>query len=265
MDFRKRFAVKKKGFTLSDHDPNDTAGLDDERLASEQAKENTRELEKLQKVLYAEHRRAILIVLQGMDAAGKDGTIKHVMSGVNPQGCAVTSFKQPSHEELDHDFLWRVHQAVPPQGDIGIFNRSHYEDVLVVRVHDLVPKDVWSDRYRQIRDFEDMLHENNVIIVKFFLNISKAEQEKRFQARLSDPDRNWKSSVADFTERKFWSQYQQAYEDALAKTSRPNAPWYVIPANHKWFRNAAVSEIIVETMKELNLQYPVSPGGKPAR
>jgi PPK2 family polyphosphate:nucleotide phosphotransferase len=269
MDFRKRFVVKKKSFRLSDHDPDDTAGFDDEAVAGEQARKNTLKLEKLQNVLYAEHKRAVLIVLQGMDAAGKDGTIKHVMSGVNPQGCQVTSFKQPSQEDLDHDFLWRVHKAAPPRGDIGLFNRSHYEDVLVVRVHNMVPKDVWSDRYRQIRDFEDMLHQNGVVILKFFLNISKAEQEKRFEARQGDPDRNWKSSEADFAERKFWSQYQEAYQDALEKTSRSHAPWYVIPANHKWFRNMAVSQIIVDTIEELHPQYPVlqmakRPGDKPA-
>ena len=246
MDFRKRFVAKKKSFRLTDHDPDDTAGFDDEAVAGEQARENTQKLEKLQSVLYAEHKRAILIVLQGMDAAGKDGTIMHVMSGVNPQGCQVTAFKQPSHEELDHDFLWRIHKAMPPRGDIGIFNRSHYEDVLVVRVHNLAPKEVWSDRFRQIREFEDMLYRNQVVILKFFLNISKAEQEKRFQARVGDPDRNWKSSDADFTERKFWSEYQDAYQDAIQKTSRAHAPWYVIPSNHKWFRNMAISAIIVD-------------------
>ena len=233
------------------------------RRATNRRKKNTEKLEKLQNVLYAEHKRAVLIVLQGMDAAGKDGTVKHVLGGVNPQGCEVNSFKQPSHEELDHDFLWRVHKVVPPHGKIGVFNRSHYEDVLVVRVHNLVPKNVWSERYRQIRDFEDMLHENGVVILKFFLNISKAEQEKRFQARLGDPDKNWKSSSADFTERKFWDEYQEAYQDALHKTSRSFAPWYVIPANQKWFRNAAVSQILVDTMQEMKLKYSSKPDAKP--
>ena len=257
MDFRKRFAVKKKSFRLADHDPDDTAGFSDDPAAIAHAAKNTEKLEKLQNVLYAEHKRSVLIVLQGMDAAGKDGTVKHVLSGVNPQGCEVTSFKEPSHEEQDHDFLWRVHKAVPPRGRIGVFNRSHYEDVLVVRVHNLVPKDVWSDRYRQIRDFEDMLHQNGVVVLKFFLNISKAEQEKRFQARLDDPDKKWKSSPADFAERKFWDEYQEAYQDALQKTSRSYAPWYVIPANHKWYRDVAVSQILVDTMHDLDLQYPV--------
>jgi PPK2 family polyphosphate:nucleotide phosphotransferase len=264
MDFRKRFVVNKKDFRLSDHDPGDTCGFDDEALADEQAKKNTQKLEKLQNVLYAGQKRAILIVLQGMDAAGKDGTIKHVMGGVNPQGCQVTSFKQPTPEELAHDYLWRVHKAVPPRGDIGIFNRSHYEDVLVVRVHKTVPKEIWSDRYRQIRSFEEMLHQNDVVILKFFLNISKAEQEKRFEARVDDPERNWKSSAADFAERKFWSQYQEAYQDALEKTSRSDAPWYVIPANHKWFRNLAVSQILADTMQDLDLKYPVSAASKQA-
>ncbi len=256
MDLRKRFLVKGKKFRLADQDPDDTAGWTDEKAADEQSAKNTLKLEKLQQKLYAEHRFAVLMVLQAMDAGGKDGTIKHVMSGINPQGCSVTAFKQPSQTEKDHDFLWRIHQNVPERGKIGIFNRSQYEDVLVVRVHDLVPEKVWSKRYEQIRDFEKMLFQNDVCSVKFFLNISKAEQESRFQARLKDPDKNWKSSDADFAERKFWDQYQDAYQDALVRSSRKHAPWYVIPSNHKWFRNLAISQILVDTFEDLHLQYP---------
>jgi PPK2 family polyphosphate:nucleotide phosphotransferase len=259
MDLRKRFLVKSKNFRLKDCDPGDTAGFTDEKAAIEHARLNTEKLAKLHTKLYAEHKYALLMVLQGMDAGGKDGTIKHVMSGVNPQGCQVTSFKQPSALEQAHDFLWRCHMAVPARGDIGIFNRSHYEDVLVVRVHNLVPEKVWSKRYEQIRDFEKMLYRNDVRIVKFFLHIGKDEQEKRFEERLQDPDKNWKSSPADFAERKFWDQYQAAYEEALQRCSRGDAPWYVIPSNVKWFRNLAVSQILVDTLEDLRLEYPKLP------
>lgn len=263
MDLRKRFLVKGKKFRLADLDPDDTAGWADEKAAEKQALDNTGKLAKLQQKLYAAHSHAILIVLQAMDAGGKDGTIKHVMSGINPQGCSVTSFKQPSFAEQSHDFLWRVHQNVPARGNIGIFNRSHYEDVLVVRVHNSVPEKVWEKRYQQIRDFERILAQNDVVILKFYLNISKAEQENRFNARLNDPDKNWKSSAADFAERKFWDQYQEAYQDALARCSRRRAPWYAIPSNHKWFRNLAISQILVDTMEDLHLQYPAPETAKP--
>jgi PPK2 family polyphosphate:nucleotide phosphotransferase len=195
-------------------------------------------------------------VLQGMDASGKDGTIKHVMSGVNPQGCSVTSFKQPGSTELDHDFLWRIHVAVPPKGAIGIFNRSHYEDVLVARVHNLVPPEVWKKRYQQINNFEEMLVENNVQIVKFFLHMSSTEQKKRFDQRMEDRRKNWKFSASDYKEREFWSEYQTAYRDALGKCSTAHAPWYVIPSDHKWFRNFAVAEIVVETLESFKMRYP---------
>jgi PPK2 family polyphosphate:nucleotide phosphotransferase len=210
----------------------------------------------LHDLLYAEHKRSLLIVLQGMDAAGKDGTIKHVMSGVNPQGCAVTSFKQPSTQELDHDFLWRIHAAVPPKGGIGIFNRSHYEDVLIARVHELVPPAVWKQRYSGINDFEKILTENDVHILKFFLHMSNKEQGRRFDERLADPLKNWKASAADFKERKYWDQYQAAYQDAIAKCGTKNAPWYVIPSDHKWFRNFAVGEVIVRTLESFKMHYP---------
>jgi PPK2 family polyphosphate:nucleotide phosphotransferase len=210
----------------------------------------------LQFRLYAENKQALLIVLQAMDAGGKDGTIRHVMGGLNPQGCRVSSFKKPVGEEAQHHFLWRVHKAVPAKGEIAIFNRSHYEDVLVVRVHDLVPEDVWSKRYDQINDFEKMLSENNVTIVKFFLHISKEEQKERFQQRIDDPTRHWKISLADFEERKYWDDYQQAFEQVLRKCSTKHAPWYVIPSDKKWFRNLAVAEVITETLETMNPRYP---------
>jgi PPK2 family polyphosphate:nucleotide phosphotransferase len=213
----------------------------------------------MQNVLYAESRRSVLIVLQGIDAGGKDGTIRHVMSGLNPQGVSVTSFKVPEGEEKRHDYLWRVHRAVPEWGKIGIFNRSHYEDVLVVRVHNLVPKSVWSQRYDQINDFERMLTENGVHILKFLLLISKDEQARRFKARLADKTKNWKFSPADTKERKFWDDYMRAYEDVLTKCSTDYAPWHVVPANHKWFRNLAVAQVICEEMTAMKLKYPKGP------
>jgi len=241
---------------LSDRDPDYTAGLKKKRDVEKRVRENVARLSDLQYRLYAENRRALLIVLQAMDAGGKDGTIRHVMSGVNPQGCKVTSFKVPSAEELDHDFLWRIHKAVPPKGEIGIFNRSHYEDVLIVRVHKLVPKAVWSKRYRQINLFEKGLAENGVTILKFFLHISKDEQKKRFQSRLDSPDKNWKVNPSDFEERKLWDDYTEAYETVLRRCSTKHAPWFIIPANKKWFRNLAVSQIIVETLEGLDMKFP---------
>jgi PPK2 family polyphosphate:nucleotide phosphotransferase len=240
---------------LADRDPDDAHGYTKEKAARELAKHETK-LAELQELLYAGKQHALLIVLQALDAGGKDGTIRHVMSGVNPQSCDVMSFKAPTAEELGHDFLWRVHKAVPIKGSIGIFNRSHYEDVLVARVHNLVPKAVWSKRFGQINDFESELAANGVTILKFFLHISKEEQKKRFEARLSDPSKLWKASEADFTERRFWDDYTRAFEDALGKCSAPHAPWYVIPANKKWFRNLAVSQIIVEALERLQMKYP---------
>jgi PPK2 family polyphosphate:nucleotide phosphotransferase len=207
-------------------------------------------------LLYADKRYGLLIVLQALDAGGKDGTIRHVMSGVNPQGCQVTSFKVPTSTERAHDYLWRVHHAVSERGNIGIFNRSHYEDVLVVRVHELVAKEVWRKRYRQINNFEQMLSENGFTVLKFFLHISKDEQKKRFEKRITDPSRNWKLSLPDFEERQHWDDYTEAYEDALHKCSTPWAPWFVIPANKKWFRNFLVAELVVQALDKMNLKYP---------
>ncbi|HZI89588.1 MAG TPA: polyphosphate kinase 2 family protein [Candidatus Polarisedimenticolia bacterium] len=210
----------------------------------------------LQYLMYAENKRSLLIVLQAMDTGGKDGTIRHVMTGLNPAGVHVTSFKVPSDEERDHDFLWRIHKALPTYGDFGIFNRSHYEDVVVVRVHDLVPPAVWKSRYEQINTFERALVENDITILKFFLHISKDEQKERLQERIKDPKKQWKLSAADFAERKHWDEYQEAYEDALNKCSTEWAPWFVIPADRKWFRNLAVAEIMLETLQSMKMKYP---------
>src|SRR5665213_472709 len=242
-------------FRLKKHSPDETFGITKSH-AEKSLVRHVAELRDLHDLLYAEQKHALLIVLQGMDAAGKDGTIGHVMSGVNPQGCSVTSFKQPTPLELAHDFLWRIHAAVPPRGFIGIFNRSHYEDVLIARVHNLVPKSVWQMRYGQIDAFEEMLSGNGVRIVKFFLHISSEEQARRFEERLRDPNKNWKASPADFQERPYWDDYQAAYEHAIAKCSTKTAPWYVIPSDHKWFRNYAVAEVLIQTLQSLHLKFP---------
>jgi PPK2 family polyphosphate:nucleotide phosphotransferase len=213
-------------------------------------------LSDLQDRLWAEAKQAVLVVLQGIDAAGKDGTIKKVMTAFNPQGCPVTSFKVPSTDELAHDYLWRVHRAMPRKGEVGIFNRSHYEDVLVVRVHDLVPRKVWSKRYDQINAFEEHLAANGTTIVKLFLSISKEEQRERFQARYDDPTKRWKFAMGDLAERERWDDYQAAFDDALTKTSTEHAPWHVIPADRKWFRNLAVASIVAETLAGLKPRYP---------
>jgi PPK2 family polyphosphate:nucleotide phosphotransferase len=244
-----------KKFRLAHIDPDDTHGVS-KKAGEEHFQKNCAQLLELQTVLYAEARRSVLIVLQGIDASGKDGTIRHVMSGLNPQGVSVTSFKVPEGAEKRHDYLWRVHNAVPEWGDIGIFNRSHYEDVLVVRVHDLVPKTVWSQRFDQINDFERMLSQNGVKILKFMLLIGKDEQEKRFEARLAEKTKHWKFSPADTKERKYWDDYMRAYQDAIVKCSTEDAPWYVVPANHKWFRNLAVAQIVCDEMAGMKLKYP---------
>lgn len=240
---------------LADIDPGATHGVD-KAAAAERLAKNQDRLAELQYLLYAEARRALLVVLQGIDAGGKDGTIRHVMSGLNPQGVSVTSFKVPEGAEKRHDYLWRVYKALPEWGQIGIFNRSHYEDVLIVRVHKLVPKSVWSKRYQQINDFERMLSDNRVHIVKFLLYIGKEEQAKRFRERLEDKSKNWKFSQADLKEREYWDQYITAYDDVLRKCSTNWAPWYVIPADRKWFRNLAVSEIMLNALEGMDLKYP---------
>ena len=233
-----------------------TGDFKDKDDASDALAANVACMAELQNLLYAERKHGLLIVLQGMDASGKDGTIRHVMSGLNPQSCFVRSFKQPTPEELGHDFLWRVHHVVPARGEIGIFNRSHYEDVLVVRVHDLVPHDIWKQRYEQIKAFEKILTQNDTVILKFFLHTSRDEQRVRLQERLDDPTKRWKVAASDFTERKCWNAYREAYEEALTRCSTPGAPWFVIPADHKWFRNWAVSQVIVETLEGLKMKFP---------
>jgi PPK2 family polyphosphate:nucleotide phosphotransferase len=245
--------------SLKDYDPDDTGRYRSEAEAQARLDELRHELAKLQNLFYADRRWALLVILQGMDASGKDGTIKHVMSGLNPLGVRVVAFKAPSDEELSHDFLWRVHKVVPGRGDIGIFNRSHYEDVLVVRVHDLVPRKVWKKRYKQINRFEEILTENNTVLLKFFLHISKDEQKKRLEERLQDPSHYWKFSRRDVEERRYWSDYQDAYEDALRKCSTDWAPWHIVPANHKWYRNLVVAETLVDTLHDLKLRYPEPP------
>ena len=241
---------------LAHRHPDATPGMEDKEAAVQDLEKNMARLSDLQYLLYAEGKHAVLIVFQGMDAGGKDGTIRHVMSSLNPQGTTVTSFKVPTTQEMKHDFLWRIHNATPQLGEFAIFNRSHYEDVLVVRVHKLIPKSVWSKRYDHINAFEKMLSDSHVKILKFFLHISKEEQRSRFEKRLADPTRQWKISEADFAERKYWDDYVDAYEDALARCSTPWAPWYVIPADKKWYRNLAVSQIIVEALEEFNMKFP---------
>ena len=259
MNFAKRFRVKPgQKVRLSDWDPGCAVEHADKEHAESRLPKLLEQLAEQQYKLYADNRFALLIVLQAMDAGGKDGLIRRVMSCLNPQGCRVTSFKAPTPDELKHDFLWRVHAAVPPRGEIGIFNRSHYEDVLIARVHNLVDKPVWKKRYAQINDFERMLSENRVHVLKFFLHISKDEQKKRFLKRLKDPARNWKFSPADVEERKYWGKYTAAYEDALGQCNAPWAPWYVIPSDHKWFRDVAVAEIVLGALKDLKLRFPPS-------
>ena len=253
----KQFLVPPgKNIKLTDYDPDDTAGVTDKQEAEKDLVKLRKQLSDLQLVLYAEHKHALLVVLQALDAGGKDGTIRHIFTGVNPQGCAVTAFKVPTPEEADHDFLWRIHKAVPPVGMIGIFNRSHYESVLVERVHNLVPKDVWKERYGQINAFEEMLSANRVHILKFFLHISKDEQKRRIEARIHDKAKNWKMNMSDIKERKHWDDYQAAFTEALSKCSTSYAPWYIVPANKKWFRNVVISQVIVDYLKSLNMQLP---------
>jgi PPK2 family polyphosphate:nucleotide phosphotransferase len=256
-----------KDFRLKDFGPADTGKFQSDQHAQDDLQKRVARLAELQDMLYAQDRWALLLIFQAMDAAGKDGVIKHVMSGVNPQGCQVYSFKAPSTEELNHDYVWRTMQRVPERGRIGIFNRSHYEEVLVVRVHpeifknekipaSLVSKDIWSERFHDIGAFERYLHRNGIIIRKFFLNLSKKEQKKRFLARLEEPEKNWKFSAADIHEREYWGDYMEAYEEMIRHTSTPEAPWYIVPADHKWFTRLVVSAAIIDALEELDLSYP---------
>lgn len=247
-----------KKFHLDDRDAGADHGWDKDAAKGE-TKQQLLRMADLQDRLWAEARHPVLIVLQGIDAAGKDGTIRKVMTAFNPQGCSVASFKVPTVEEAAHDFLWRVHKHTPGTGEIAIFNRSHYEQVLVVRVHDLEPREQWSRHYEQIRNFEQLLTETGTTIIKFFLHIDRDEQRERFQQRYDDPTRRWKFSMGDLEERKRWDDYMAAYDQALSETSTDSAPWYAIPANHKWFRNLAVSSIVAETLDDLKPAYPPEP------
>jgi PPK2 family polyphosphate:nucleotide phosphotransferase len=254
-------------FRLKDIDPRDTGGLKSKERAQELLREGVVQLGALQDKLYAQDRWSLLLIFQAMDAAGKDGTIKHVMSGINPQGCQVYSFKAPSPEELDHDFLWRTTRCLPERGRIGIFNRSYYEEVLVVKVHPeilnaqrlpgpLVSKNIWAERYEDIANFEQYLSRNGTVVRKFFLHVSKEEQRRRFLDRLTIPEKNWKFSMADVKERNCWNDYQRAYEEAIQHTATPQAPWYVVPADHKWFTRTVVAGAVIDALEELDLAYP---------
>jgi PPK2 family polyphosphate:nucleotide phosphotransferase len=242
--------------SLDDADPDDVSLVKDKDDAAKRFSALQSRLAELQQLLFATHETKVLIVLQGMDTSGKDGIIRHVVASFNPQGTRVESFRQPTEEELDHDFLWRVHRKVPGNGEVAVFNRSHYEDVLVVRVHDLVPRPIWKQRYGQINEFERILASNGTLILKFFLHISKDEQRKRLQKRIEDPAKRWKFKEGDLKERKLWNEYQQAYEDALSKTSTQWAPWHIVPANHKWYRDYVVGSILIDALERLHLKYP---------
>ena len=269
-----RYDVRKgHKFRLQDVDPGDTSGIKSEAHALKLLSRSTELLSHMQETLYAQDRWALLLIFQGMDAAGKDGAIKHVMSGVNPQGCEVRSFKAPSPEELDHDYLWRAHKACPERGRIGIFNRSYYEEVLVVRVHGellaaerlpepLMSKHIWDERYEDINAHERYLARNGTVIRKFFLHLSKAEQRRRFLARLDEPSKNWKFSLDDVKERESWPDYQEAYEAAIRGTATKRAPWYVVPADHKWYTHLIVASAIAEALDDLDLTFPEADRGK---
>ena len=267
LDHDALIAPPGKKIRLKDYDPGYTGPFTSKKDAAQKLEDDIEELAKYQDILYAHNIHALLLVFQAMDAAGKDGTIKHVMSGVNPQGCQVFSFKAPSSEELDHDYLWRSMKCLPERGRIGIFNRSYYEEVLVTRVHESIlakqqlpdsakGKHIWKDRYRQINDFERYLVENGIMIVKFYLNVSKKEQKERFLERIRNPDKNWKFSATDVKERSHWDDYMDAYENCFSETSTKWAPWYIIPADNKWFTRAAVSDVIISKIKSLDLHYP---------
>lgn len=278
IDLGKIIATPGSRITLDDYDTAYTGNFTDPKQAKKMLKRDVKRTAKLQDMLYASGRHSILIIFQAMDAAGKDGTIKHVMSGINPQGCQVFSFKTPSAEELDHDFLWRTTKRLPERGRIGIFNRSYYEEVLITRVHpefllkqnipgisgiDDVDNDFWERRYNHINNFEKQQSDSGTIILKFFLHLSKQEQKARFLSRINNVKKNWKFTINDIQERKKWDAYQEAFELAINKTSTDHAPWYIIPADHKWFMRTAVCDILVQTLEVLDLKYPeVGPEGK---
>jgi len=266
----KRYRISDgEGFKLKQVDPGDMAGFDadDKEAGQEALQQGVEVLTRLQDMLYAQDRWAVLLIFQAMDAAGKDGAIKHVMSGVNPQGCEVAAFKAPTSEDLDHDYLWRCMKRLPERGRIGIFNRSYYEETLVVRVHPeilakqklpgtLVTDDIWKERYQDIRTFERYLSRNGIVVRKFFLHVSKKEQRRRFLERLDRPEKNWKFSAADLAERSFWDDYMEAYEDMVRRTATPEAPWYVVPADNKWFTRLVVAAAVIDALADLDLRYP---------
>lgn len=266
MKIEKYLAHQHSKFKISEFKTDDTDKFNSKNEAAEILEGNVKKMSELQDKLYAQDKYSLLLIFQAMDAAGKDGTIKHVMSGLNPQGTQVYSFKQPSAEEIDHGYLWRINKALPERGRIGIFNRSHYEEVLIVRVHNLIAssklaekfidKNIWQRRFEQITNFEKYLYENGTVILKFFLHISKEEQKKRFLERIDNPAKNWKFAMGDIEERKYWDEYQKCYEEAIAATSKDCSPWFIIPADKKWFARLLVSEIIVETLKKLKPEYP---------
>ena len=273
-EFSKPYRVDDgRKFHLKDFDPGDSRGLKSRKHAEKELARGIERLSDLQDKLYAQDRWAILLIFQAMDAAGKDGAIKHVMSGVNPQGCEVYSFKEPSAEELNHDFLWRTVKCVPERGRIGIFNRSYYEEVLVVRVHkellqgermppSLVTKNIWNERFADINAYEHYLWRNGVVVRKFFLNLSKEEQKRRFLSRLEEPVKNWKFSASDVTERERWHEYMAAYEEMIQRTATPHAPWYVVPADKKWYTRLVVADAIISALEDLNLHYPIVSAAK---
>jgi PPK2 family polyphosphate:nucleotide phosphotransferase len=257
MDYRELFIVKPgTRLRFKDCDPDFKGHHETHETAADELEHYRQKLSHQQTLMYAEKKHSVLIVLQALDAGGKDGTVNHVFTALNPQGASVVGFKQPTQLELDHDFLWRVHPHTPPRGWVSIFNRSHYEDVLITRVHKLIDKATWTARYDRIGEFETALFESGTQILKFFLHISKEEQLTRFEQRLDDPARNWKISESDYSERELWDDYVMAFEDALSATSTHHAPWYVVPANHKWFRNLAVSQIVADTMQDLGMSFP---------
>ncbi|HRI47560.1 MAG TPA: polyphosphate kinase 2 family protein [Ignavibacteriaceae bacterium] len=267
MELSKYLIKPNKKINLADYSTDSSGKIKSKEQALSLMEKNIKKMAKLQDKLYADDRYALLLIFQAMDAAGKDSAIKHVMSGLNPQGTQVYSFKQPSAEELDHDYLWRINKSLPERGRIGIFNRSHYEEVLVIRVHDAVSKqkihpslideNIWKNRYRQIRDFERYLFENGTITLKFFLHISKEEQRNRFLKRIEDPTKNWKFSTSDLKERALWNDYQTVYSEAISATSTKNSPWYVIPSDKKWFSRLVISEVIVKKLESLDISYPL--------
>ncbi|MBK8808439.1 MAG: polyphosphate kinase 2 family protein [Bacteroidales bacterium] len=269
----KKFKVKEnEKISLKDFDPGFCGEFENKKQAEKQLEQDIQELSELQYQLYAENKQSLLVVFQAMDAAGKDGAIKHVFSGVNPQGCSVHSFKKPSANELEHDFFWRHYKALPQRGEIGIFNRSHYENVLITKVHpefilgenlphissvNDIDKDFWTDRYKQINNFEKIISKNGTTVIKFFLHLSKEEQKLRFLERIENTDKNWKFSAADIAERTYWDSYQKVYAEAISNTSTEYAPWYIIPADNKWFSRVAIGSIVVETLKNMNIKMPV--------